>query len=182
MVGMALLVLASVFVVTVGRAGPARAAPPRAVDSSPVILIGTGGIMWSDVSPTSTPNLWSFLRDGSSAALTVRSVNTNTCPVDGWLALSAGERAAAVSADGGDGKPPCQPIATPDGTMVPGWLGFKAAAAGKNFDARLGLLAEQATRAGTCVQAVGPGAAIGAALPTGVNSRYDSFKVATLTS
>ena len=178
---MVLLVLASVFAVTVGRSGPARATPLRAVDSSPVILIGTGGITWSDVSPRSTPNLWSFLRDGSSAALTVRSVNTNTCPVDGWLALSAGERAAA-STDSGDGKPPCQPIATPDGTIVPGWLGFKEAAAAKKFDARLGLLAEQATRAGTCVQAIGPGAAIGAALPTGVISRYDAFKVATLTS
>ena len=41
---------------------------------------------------------------------------------------------------------------------------------------------EQATRAGTCVQAIGPGAAIGAALPTGVISRYDALKVATLTS
>ncbi len=176
MLGMAALVMGSVFAVAVGRAAPARA-----VDSSPVVLIGTGGITWSDVSPSATPNLWSFLRDGSSAALTVRSVNTNTCPVDGWLALSAGERAAGTF-DSGDTKPPCRPIEPPDGTSVAGWLDFKAAAAATKFDARLGLLAERAARSGACVQAVGPGAAIGAALPTGIISRYDAFKVSALTA
>jgi hypothetical protein len=174
--GLAGLVIGSVGAWTVRGAGSAHAA-----DSSPVVLIGTGGIMWSDVSPKATPNLWSLLRDGSSAALTVRSVNTNTCPVDGWLSLSAGQRAAAVI-DSSDGKPPCPGIAGPSGGAVPGWAGFKAAAAAKHFDARLGLLAAQAQRSGACVQAVGPGAAIGAALPTGIVSRYSAFDHATLTA
>ncbi|HEX5496032.1 MAG TPA: hypothetical protein VFX70_15795, partial [Mycobacteriales bacterium] len=68
---------------------------PAAETPGPAILIGTGGITWSDVSQKGTPSLWSFLTDGATAALSVRSVFTNTCPVDGWLSLSAGNRAAA---------------------------------------------------------------------------------------
>ena len=60
-----------------------------------VVLVGTGGIGWSDVDEETTPNLWLLLRDGSSAALSVRSVYSNTCPIDGWLGISAGSRAAA---------------------------------------------------------------------------------------
>ncbi|MGB7819925.1 MAG: hypothetical protein WBL35_14480, partial [Ornithinibacter sp.] len=58
-----------------------------------VVFIGTGGVTWSDVDEETTPNLWAMLKDGSSAALSVRSVNSNTCPIDGWLGLSAGGRA-----------------------------------------------------------------------------------------
>ena len=53
--------------------------------SGAVVFIGTGGVTWSDVDPETTPNLWAMLKDGSSAALSVRSVYSNTCPVDGWL-------------------------------------------------------------------------------------------------
>ena len=51
--------------------------PSRASADEPagaVVLIGTGGISWSDVDQKTTPNLWVLLRDGSSAALSVRSV------------------------------------------------------------------------------------------------------------
>ena len=72
-------------------AGSAEASEP----SGAVVLIGTGGISWSDVDEQATPNLWLLLRDGSSAALSVRSVYSNTCPIDGWLGVSAGSRAAA---------------------------------------------------------------------------------------
>ena len=59
----------------------ASAAEPSTLASdttTPMILIGTGGLTWSDVSAKGTPALWTFLRDGSSAALSVRSVFTNT--------------------------------------------------------------------------------------------------------
>ena len=78
-------------------AAPARAQAPAA-DPPPngsLVVIGTGGLTWSDVSPERTPGLWGLLRDGSSATMTTRSVFTNTCPVDGWLGLSTGARAAA---------------------------------------------------------------------------------------
>jgi hypothetical protein len=181
LLGLAGLVAGALLGWSLARAAPASAATASAADSTPIVLIGTGGLTWSDVSPETTPNLWSLLRDGSSAALTVRSVNTNTCPVDGWLSLSAGQRAAAT-VDRKNTRPPCRPIEPPSGTAVPGWPGFQAAADAAHYDARLGLLAEQAERAGSCVQAVGPGAAIGAALPTGVVSRYTALDQTRLTS
>ena len=42
--------------------------------------------------------------DGATASLTVRSVHSNTCPVDGWLTLSAGQRAGDRDA-GADTRP-----------------------------------------------------------------------------
>ncbi|HNQ07781.1 MAG TPA: hypothetical protein PKH97_11405, partial [Tetrasphaera sp.] len=90
-------------------ATPARMAAPSLASApapavTPVlartILIGTGGFTWSDVNAERTPALWALLRDGASGVSSIRSVNPSTCPIDGWLALSAGERAAAAGADG----------------------------------------------------------------------------------
>src|SRR6476660_4137974 len=112
----------------------ASATQPRSVmseASTPMILIGTGGLTWSDVTDRGTPALWSLLRDRSSAALSVRSVFTNTCPIDGWLGLSAGNRAAAPGpGSGGSRTPtdPCPAIPTVDGGVVPGWNSYVKAA------------------------------------------------------
>ena len=65
------------------------------VDLGATVLIGTGGLTWSDVSQETTPNLWDLLRDGSSAAMSIRSVMSNTCPTDGWLGLWPGEQSGA---------------------------------------------------------------------------------------
>lgn len=161
------------------------AATSAADDPSPVVLIGTGGLTWTDVSAEKTPALWSFLRDGSSAALSVRSVNTNTCPVDGWLSLSAGDRAAAPGPHGSPDRSttdPCPAIPTVDSGAVPGWNAYVRAARAKKFDATPGLLGEYLASNGTCVQAIGPGAGVGAALTSGMVPRYAAFDPDTLTS
>ena len=105
-----------------------------------VVVIGTGGISWSDVDEQTTPNLWLLLRDGSSAALSVRSVYSNTCPADGWLGLSAGGRAAA-DRPGDEPDPadrPCtEPPAVVDGKVTE-WPEYEEAAARERFDAQLG--------------------------------------------
>lgn len=189
MIRRALLVLAGLAVVAgsvLAAAGASRAQPfPSSVPTTAVggasgslVLVGTGGLMWSDVSPERTPAIWSFLRDGASAALTVRSVNTNTCPIDGWLSLSAGMRVAASPASG---KPACQPIPEVDSGAVPGWSGFVQTAASKRFGARPGLLGEQLASHGHCVQAVGPGAGVGAATTSGAVPRYAPFDPERLT-
>src|SRR6476661_1568885 len=134
--------------------------------STPMILIGTGGLTWSDVSDKGTPALWTFLRDGSSAALSVRSVFTNTCPIDGWLGLSAGDRAAAPGPGrNGSRTPsdPCSSIPTVDGGVVPGWDSYVKAADALNFNSHPGALGEQLATNSQCVQAVGPGAGVGSA-------------------
>ena len=62
------------------------------------------------MSRTATPALWSLLEHGATASLTVRSVHSNTCPVDGWLSLSAGQRAGDRDT-GSDTRPPCRAAA-----------------------------------------------------------------------
>jgi len=152
-----------------------------------VVVIGTGGLSWSDVSAWSTPALWSLLRDGATATLTVHAVHANTCPVDGWLTLSAGEQAGESDKGGGgssgpDGaRPPCH--ALPErmtAGRVPQWDGYLAAAAATRFDAPLGLLGDQIASHGGCLQAVGPGAALGAARANGMVDRYQAFDDSTL--
>lgn len=158
---------------------PGSAAAHRAGTPDPfgaTVLIGTGGITWTDVSKEKTPNLWTLLRDGSSAAMSVRSVETNTCPVDGWLGLSAGTRASAPRT--GQGSPqqrPCPPVAEPKGGEVANWETYVQSAQSRKFDARLGLLGEAAAKSDVCIKPVGPGAAIAAAMPDGTVDRWSPY-------
>ena len=149
--------------------------------NGPIVVVGTGGLSWSDVSAQATPALWSLLRDGATAALSVRSVHANTCPVDGWLTLSAGEQAGDAGPGRGSGaKPPCRSLpehlTTPPAGMtagkVPHWDEYLAAAAATRFSASPGLLGDQVAAHGSCIQAVGPGAALGAARSNGIVDRY----------
>ena len=156
--------------------GPAAAA--RADATNPIILIGTGGLDLERRERTGTPALWSFLRDGSTAAVSVRSVFPNTCPIDGWLSLSAGDRAAAP----GTGKngarrttDPCPPIPVVDSGVVPGWDSYVKAAGDLKFGSKPGTLGEQLATNKQCVQAVGPGAGVGAAYTSGAVPRYAAY-------
>ena len=82
----ALLVLA----VFGSNALPTGIAPqplPQVGSNQRLVVIGTGGVSPGDIDPARTPNLWILLRDGSSAALNVTAVHTDTCPIDGWLTL-----------------------------------------------------------------------------------------------
>ena len=158
-------------------ATPALAAEPFGA----TVLIGTGGLTWTDVSEEDTPNLWTLLRDGSSAAMSIRSVETNTCPVDGWLGVSAGGRAAAPRPGTGPVKErPCAPIDEPTGGVVPQWQTYVDAAASRKFDARLGMLGEAAALSDVCVKPVGPGAAIAASKADGTVDRYSPWSDETL--
>lgn len=145
------------------------------------VLIGTGGITWTDVSQEDTPHLWTLLRDGSSAAMSIRSVETNTCPIDGWLGVSAAARAAAPrEGTGAMQNRPCSPIGEPSGGVIPNWDAYVEAAAARKFDSKLGLLGEAAAKADVCIKPVGPGAAIAAAVPAGTADRYSPYSTETL--
>ncbi len=163
----------------------AGASGPSALDdpAGAVVLIGTGGISWSDVDEDTTPNLWLLLRDGSSAALSVRSVNSNTCPIDGWLGVSSGSRAAAErtgDADNPANRPcPPPPTVTDDG-LVTSWPAYVSTAADRRFVAELGLLGDTAAAGGRCVKAVQPYAAVGGATEDGQVEHYNTWTAATL--
>ena len=174
-----------------GVAAPAVAATAVSKGlSGSIVVIGAAGLSWSEVSAKDTPALWSLLREGATATMTVHAVHDNTCPVDGWLSLSAGERAGDVSTSGGapggggtdSTRPPCREL--PDhmtAGRVPHWDDYLAAAAATRFNASLGLLGDQVASHGGCIQAMGPGAALGAARSTGIVDRYQPYDAATLT-
>ncbi|MGZ4613348.1 MAG: hypothetical protein ACXV1K_09305, partial [Kineosporiaceae bacterium] len=164
----------------VGLAPPAAAtADTRGDIPGPVVLVGTGGVRWEDTS-TATPALRGLAGDGAVAVLSARSVRGSTCPVDGWLAVSAGARAA-------DEPGACRPPAlagdpTPGGpAAVARWDVDRRLAAASADGARPGLLGDALAEASTRGAAVGPGAAgaladssgrVGAAWP-GLAARPD---------
>ncbi len=86
----------------------AAAASGAATSSGPLVVIGVGGVRWADVTATGTPAMWSLLEQGSTATVTVRSVYAATCPVDGWLTVNAGQRAADLKPAGSRNPPPCR--------------------------------------------------------------------------
>ncbi|WP_253872379.1 hypothetical protein [Promicromonospora umidemergens] len=92
-------------------AGSGSASEPVA----PVVVVGVAGLRWTDVSRSTTPNLWHMVGGGSVASINVRTAAPATCPLDAWLTLSAGtrtvsagtaERADAPAPEQRDGQPP----------------------------------------------------------------------------
>ncbi|MDQ1286806.1 MAG: hypothetical protein QG622_371 [Actinomycetota bacterium] len=151
---------------------PAGTVPERSGgEPAPVVLLGTGGLRWDDVDET-TPALAAAITQDSTAALAVRSVRDTTCPADGWLAVSAGRRAADAARPGGGCRDLSARIPAPGGPGTAGsWETYRAEAAAGRFDADPGLLGETLEAAGVPRAAVGPGALIAAADRSGVTPR-----------
>ena len=180
MAAAALLVLAVFGSNALPAGGVAPKPLPQAGSTQRLVIIGTGGLSPGDIDPAHTPNLWRLLRDGSSAALNVTAVHTDTCPVDGWLTLSAGNRAGQP--DNGTRDPACQPIPDVKNGFITGWDSLAVAAADRPYGSTLGTLSQVLTSSGQCVSAIGPGAALGAALPgRGAVDRFQQFNTSTLT-
>lgn len=125
----------------------------------PVVLIGTGGLRWDDLGDD-MPALTALLQTGSSGTLAVRSLRPTTCPVDGWLAVSAGRRAADAAQPQGCLPPEADLPATSGPASVPRWSVYRAEAGKASFDAVPGLLGDTAKAAGVRTAAVGAGAVI----------------------
>lgn len=135
--------------------------------SGRVVLIGVPSLLWSDVTKTGTPALWRLTEHGSAAALSVRATTPTTCPVDGWLTVSAGQRARL--AHGSCALPP-SPAGNGESVEAAGWPVIHKDNAGTSYKARIGLLGDavrQGRGVGTgvrrCTMAVGSGAVYGAA-------------------
>lgn len=157
---------AAVVLTTSLLAIPASAAPART--GAPVVLLGTGGLRWEDIG-SSTPALFAALSQDAAGSLAVRSVRDSTCPVDGWLAVSAGRRAAdaphpASPTDAAGCRLPSGqvPLAAGRGVAT-GWDTYRAEAAGERFGADPGLLGSTLEAAGVGRAAVGPGALVATA-------------------
>ncbi len=122
-----------------------------------VVLIGAPGLAWSDIDPATTPVLHAIAEEGLVGSMTVRSVRTRSCAVDGWLTLSAGRRAADLPG-------PCRdPLPVGADGVVPRWSDYTEAAGRDPYDAQPGTLGSSLAAAGRCAASVGPGAAIAVA-------------------
>ncbi|MFF2620417.1 hypothetical protein [Oerskovia jenensis] len=147
----------------------------------PLVVVGTAGVTWDDVSSETTPTLNDMLTDGAGAAGVSQPTGAaSRCVAGGWLALSAGQLAEVTSGRGPDGTWACPdlvPVATGDGAQVSGWADVASLQRGSTYQARLGVLGGALSSA-TCATAVGPGAAAALAAPDGSVSRYRDPSVA----
>jgi len=155
---------------------PAQAAPAAggtAAGPGLVVVVGTAGLRWDDVSDQTT-TLDALLSGAAVGSLVDRSVELVSCPIDGWLAVSAGRRAdAARTAPGAPTPAPgCQAptVQLPEagGTAtVAGWASYRARAAGAGSGAVPGTFGQALAVAGRTFAAIGPGAAVALAGPDG---------------
>lgn len=143
---------------------------PDAVPS--VVVLGVGGLAWTDIDAEHTPNLNTLAENGALAELNTNSARNFTCTLDGWLTLSAG--APAVSTGFGD-TPECgavdagQVTVEDVGATVDGLTELVQLNRDLDQGTELGMLA-----AGTaCATAVGPGAAHATANSVGRISEYE---------
>jgi len=134
--------------------------PVTSPTHQPVVFIGAPGLSWDDVTEA-TPNLAALTQE-TAASLIVRSVRTSACPADGWLAVSAGNRA-------GDLPGPCRTLTEPgtDG-VVPGWQDYRESADDLSYRAQLGTFARTLVEEQVDAVGIGPGAAIALADEEGV--------------
>ena len=148
-------------------ANPAAARAPAAAPPRHVVIVGLSGLRWSDVSPTATPTLWQLAGQGSVGSLVDFAVLPLTCPADGWLTLNAGARVQTDHTDAGCGT---FPAVHPDGAgaTVPALPGLISYNQRFHNDPSWGLLG----RAAGCATAVGPGAALALAGPSGAVASY----------
>jgi len=137
-----------------------------------VVVVGLSGLRWSDVSQAATPTLWQLAAQGSVGSLSGYTA-PRTCPADGWLTLNAAAsvRSSHTVRSGHTGTG-CGtfPAVVPDGSgaAVPGLPALAAYNQQFHTGPDWGLLG----RAASCATAVGPGAALALASPSGHVGSY----------
>ncbi|MGH3200904.1 MAG: hypothetical protein ACRDP5_02430, partial [Streptosporangiaceae bacterium] len=148
-------------------ASPAAARTPAAAPARHVVVVGLSGLRWSDLSPAVTPTLWRLAGQGSVGSLVDYAVLPLTCPADGWLTLNSGARAQSDHTDAGCRTFPAVHPSNAGATVpaLPALIGYN-----QRFhnDPDWGLLG----RGPGCATAVGPGAALALASPSGAVASY----------
>lgn len=162
--------------VCAGLSGQSLAHPVAAVSNARgapvrhVVIVGLSGLRWNEVSAAKTPALWRLAEGGSVGSLVDYAEYPLACPADGWLTLNSGARSAGtgpcgtlptvLTAGGGRASIPAMPRLIEDDEQFhqnPDW----------GLLGRLG-----AGTGGNCGTAVGPGAALALAAPSGAVDDY----------
>lgn len=164
---LALLCALLVITLTPAHAAEDDASPARA----PTVLIGAGALAWVDISADDAPTMLGLAGRAAAANMSVRTVRTRSCVVDGWLTIGAGRRTADVPARECDEVP--QPRPRPGRGVVAGnWDVLGDPPEASRYQAQGGLLGDALARANECATAVGPGAALALAQGDGTVPRY----------
>lgn len=150
----------------------AEAAEQRQGPERPVVLVGVPGLKWEEVSAETTPHLWGLAESSAVGNMSIRTVTSRTCPVDGWLTVSAGQRAYSERQEHFICELPASPEIDGDGAVVPEHDEHVSYNLESAYSARVGLLADTVHESGGSALAVGPGAALAAADSDG---RVDSY-------
>jgi hypothetical protein len=121
-----------------------------------VVVIGVPGLTWNDVK--ASPELTALVNQSHVGSISVKTAGPHTCPVDGWLTISAGTRAWGSVADQSCGDLP----AVADG-KVNDWQTYVDRQAEHHTGAPIGRLGQT----GYPICGFGPGAAIALAKTDG---------------
>ena len=154
--------LLAVFGPQAHAAGTAQSA--QSAQARHVVIVGISGLTWTGVTQAATPELWRLAGVGSVGSLVDYAQQPLACPADGWLTLNSAARA--------QGPRPCTslPTVTPagEGANIPAMPQLIQDNRQFHESPDWGLLGTLAT----CTTAVGPGAALALAAPTGIVSAY----------
>lgn len=137
-----LLMVLIALVVPMGLARPAAAAPTVPAHDTAhghAVLIGVPGLRWSDIDPQDTPTLWKLADRGAIGNLSVRTVTATTCSTDGWLTVSAGQRASLTSRTHQVCGLPAAPSRDGPGAALQDFDKLRANNAATKYEARLGM-------------------------------------------
>lgn len=179
------------FALLAGAASAFAAAPPAdsaAAADGHVVLVNIDGLMWSDVTQSGMPTLYSLIGKSDTANLVTRGSGTTACPADGWLTLNSGTRSTSGTFLKYPAGTPqnttlittpnlfCAPLpAVPTASgpyTIPDFSRYTAPNNALSYAPAFGSLSDPITKAGGCVAASGPGALLGAADATGHVSDY----------
>ena len=84
-----------------------------------VVVVGVPGLVWTDVDPEATPELWGLAEESPVGAMSVRAARSTTCVLDGWATLGAGNRARFPGPDEGLPPVPMPQVPLPDDEAAP---------------------------------------------------------------
>ena len=169
-----LLLCAVLVSCTVPASAGERSLEPDIVEErgGPAVLVGVPGLLWEDVSRESTPFLWELTGEAGIGNMSIRSATSRTCPTDGWLSVSAGQRALSEREHFTVCEPAPRPESDGSGATVPDFEDHIVANRNSEFSAPVGLLGQTVSDSGGTTLAVGPGAALGAADTSGYVDHY----------
>ncbi|ASU86056.1 hypothetical protein CDO52_05805 [Nocardiopsis gilva YIM 90087] len=153
-------------------APPASSVPTAQRGHSPVVVVGIPGLMWEEIDRTTMPVLWNLAQNSAIGDMSIRTATSRTCPVDGWLTLSAGQRAFSERQQYFICELPVAPERDGRGAVFPDYDDFIEENATSPYGARVGALGGAVREAGGATLAVGAGAALAAADRDGRIDRY----------